>query len=151
MGITTLHFLLSRSYLVAVIETPSPHGSEMTEEHSPGPSGGFPGNPEAPTDGTLGGYLRLHHRPPAFLGSDGSPYTVSVEVERTADLRAPFSGYLVFPRWAETGVGILGHVETPFLRHGTTREQVEESLGALTLEDVNDLLEEAIRHQNRET
>lgn len=123
----------------------------MTEEAPPGPPGGFPEAAKHPADGTLGGYLSLHHRPPAFLGSDGSPYTVSVEVERTADLLAPFSGYLVFPRWAETGVGILGHVETPLLFHGTSRAQVEASLGALTLEDVHDLLEEAIRHQNQET
>ena len=40
-------------------------------------------------DTTLGGYLAVHGRPPAFEGPDGHPYTVSVEVERTADLRAP--------------------------------------------------------------
>ena len=64
------------------------------------------------SDGTLGGYLAVHSRPPAYEGTDGHPYTVSIELEHTGNLRAPYSGYLVFPRWAETGVGIVGHVET---------------------------------------
>jgi hypothetical protein len=123
----------------------------MREKLQPGPPSGTPEDAESPADGTLGGYLSLHHRPPAFLGSDGLPYTVSVEVEKTADLLAPFSGYLVFPRWAETGVGILGHVETPVLLHGTSKAEVEADLGALTLEDVRDLLEEAIQLRNRGT
>jgi len=66
-------------------------------------------------DSTLGGYFRVHDRPPAFDGPDGHPYSVSIEVEKTANLRTPFAGYLVFPRWAQTGVGIVGHVETPTL------------------------------------
>ncbi|MGW8268722.1 MAG: hypothetical protein ACWGSQ_20320, partial [Longimicrobiales bacterium] len=56
-------------------------------------------------DATLQGYLRAHHRPPAFEGLDGHPYTVSMEVEKTPNLAAPYSGYLVFPRWADTGAG----------------------------------------------
>ncbi len=125
----------------------------MTGELPPGPPGGVAEDAQSPTDGTLGGYLRIHNRPPVFLGSDGLPYSVSVEVEKTANLLEPFSvsGYLVFLRWAETGVGILGHVETPVLSHGTSRAQVEAELGALTLEDVQGLLEEAIRHRNQET
>ena len=63
-------------------------------------------------DTTLGGYFHVHNRPPAYEGSDGHPYTVSLEVEKTGNLRTPYAGYLVFPRWAETGVGIVGHVET---------------------------------------
>ncbi len=123
----------------------------MTGELPPGPPGGVAEDAQSPTDGTLGGYLRIHNRPPVFLGSDGLPYSVSPEVEETADLLEPFSGYLVFPRWAETGVGILGHVETPVLFRGTSRGHVEAGLGALTLENVHDLLEEAIRHGNQET
>ena len=67
----------------------------------------------ADDDVTLGGYMRVHNRPPAFDGPDGHPYTVSLETEKTGDLRAPVAGFLVFPRWAENGVGIIGHVETP--------------------------------------
>jgi hypothetical protein len=97
-----------------------------------------------PPDATLGGYLRLHDRPPAFEGPDGYPYTVSMEVEKTPNLRAPFAGYLVFPRWAETGLGVVGHVETPILLERPTRQEVEADLGALTLTEVRVFLDEAI-------
>jgi len=100
-------------------------------------------------DLTLGGYLRHHHRPPAFQGSDGYPYTVSPEVEKTPNLLAPFSGYLVFPRWAESGAGIVGHLETPILLEERSREDAEASLGSMTLVEVRDLLEEAIQRRDR--
>lgn len=95
-------------------------------------------------DATLGGYLDKHDRPPAFEGSDGHPYTVSLEVERTGDLREPYAGYLVFPRWAETGVGIVGHRETPTLSGGASEEDALGGLRALTLHQVQDVLERAI-------
>jgi len=98
----------------------------------------------AQDDTTLGGYFRVHDRPPAYEGSDGHPYTVSVETEKTANLAAPYAGYLVFPRWAQTGVGIVGHVESATLVEGATAGEVTERLGELTLYDVQDLLEEAI-------
>lgn len=99
---------------------------------------------EDDSDETLGGYLSVHKRPPAFEGSDGHPYTVSLEVEQTADLRTPFAGYLVFPRWAQTGVGIVGHVETSTLCRERSSDAVTEKLGALTLLEVQNLLEEAL-------
>ena len=98
-----------------------------------------------PEDATLGGYLRLHQRPPAFEGIDGQPYSVSIEVEKTPNLVRPFVGYLVFPRWAETGVGIVGHAETPILSEGTSREEVTDHLGEIPLLRVKQLLDEAIR------
>lgn len=101
----------------------------------------------AQDDTTLGGYFRVHDRPPAYEGSDGHPYTVSVETEKTGDLQAPYSGYLVFPRWARTGVGIVGHVETRTLVTGKTGDEVKERLGDLTLYDVQDLLEGAIQRR----
>jgi len=116
---------------------------------SPGPNP-TSRDPEAGVDATLGGYVSLHHRPPAFQGSDRHPYTVSLEVEKTANLLAPYSGYLVFPRWAENGVGILGHLETPILLEESSREGAEESLGSLTLLQVQRLLEEAIQRHHRE-
>lgn len=104
-----------------------------------------PGDVHGVEDATLAGYLRVHERPPAFEGSDGHPYTVSIEVERTADLRAPYRGYLVFPRWAQTGVGIVGHLETGLLWSGTTHAEVEEAAGQSSLERVQELLEDLIR------
>lgn len=95
-------------------------------------------------DHTLGGYFAVHNRPPGFEAVDGQPYTVSIETERTGDLRTPVAGYLVFPRWAATGLGIVGHVETPVLWRGTSRAAVAEEAGALTLHEVQRLLNEAI-------
>lgn len=95
-------------------------------------------------DATLGGYLRVHERPPAFQGPDGHPYTVSIEVEKTPDLARPFVGYLVFPRWARTGLGIVGHVETPLLWKGTSREEVESRAGATPLLRVKELLDQVV-------
>jgi hypothetical protein len=75
---------------------------------------------------------------------------VSVEIEKTANLRTPFAGYLVFPRWAQTGVGIVGHVETPTLAEGATSEEVTEAIGRRTLAEVQRLLEEAIERRGRD-
>jgi hypothetical protein len=105
----------------------------------------------AQDDTTLGGYFRVHDRPPAYEGSDGHPYTVSVESERTGNLTAPYAGYLVFPRWAQNGVGVVGHVETPTLVQSGSTEDVTASLGELTLHEVQDLLERAIKEQTELT
>ena len=112
-----------------------------------GPSGDSPEGPGAPDDRdqTLGGYHEVHDRPPAFSGLDGQPYTVSVEVESVENLAAPYVAYLVFPRWAETGLGIVGHLETPVLWDGTSREEVESRVRALALTEVKRLLDEAIQ------
>lgn len=100
--------------------------------------------PVASADETLAGYFETHDRPPAFEGPDGHPYTVSREVERTGDLRAPYNAYLVFPRWAATGVGIVGHVETPTLAECRSPAEATEHLGSLTLMDVKELLDAAV-------
>ena len=85
----------------------------------------------ADPDATLGGYFREHSRPPAFEGTDGEPYTVSPEAEKTPSLEAPYQGYLVFPRWAATGLGVVGHLETPTLLTGRSRDAVIERLGEI--------------------
>ena len=95
-------------------------------------------------DSTLGGYFAVHDRPPAYTGPDGHPYTVSPETEKTSNLRTPYAGYLVFPRWAQTGVGIVGHVESPTLVECASHEEAMRRLGELSLFDVQRLLGEAI-------
>lgn len=95
-------------------------------------------------DSTLAGYFDVHSRPPAYDGPDGHPYTVSLEIEKTSNLRAPYAGYLVFPRWATTGVGIVGHVETPTLCECASETEAKEQLGALSLLEVQQLLGEAL-------
>lgn len=102
---------------------------------------------EAADDATLGGYFDVHNRPPAFEGADGLPYTVSIEVEKTGDLLKPFAGYLVFPRWAETGLGIIGHVETGVLWEGRGSDEVRENAHALGLLEVQQLLNESIQRK----
>ena len=106
--------------------------------------------PRPADDATLGGYFEMHDRPPAFEGTDGHPYTVSMEVERTSDLRVPYSGYLVFPRWAESGVGVIGHVETATVGQGATEDEARGLLERLTLFEVQDLLEGAIAAERSE-
>lgn len=101
--------------------------------------------PEDVADATLGGYFRVHDRPPAFEGPDGHPYTVSIEVEKVPDLRNPYEGYLVFPRWAQNGLGIVGHVETPTLWRGRSREEVQWAAGESSLPDVQSHLNAAIQ------
>ena len=112
--------------------TPSGDGSEDSDSL------------DAP-DTTLGGYQEVHERPPAFSGSDGQPYTASVEIESVENLAAPYVAYLVFPRWAETGLGIVGHVETPVLCEGRSRDEVQDRVHALPLTEVKRLLDEAIQ------
>ena len=96
-------------------------------------------------DTTLAGYFRAHDRPPAFEGADGHPYTVSIEVEKVPDLRAPYEAFLVFPRWAQNGLGIIGHVETPTLWRGRSRDEVRWQAGQATLHEVQSHLHTAIR------
>ncbi len=120
------------------------------EESPNGPQTGADGEASEAdaADGTLGGYLQVHDRPPAFEGSDGQPYTVSIEVESVSNLLAPYIVYLVFPRWAETGLGIVGHVETPVLWEGKGRDEVLSRAEELPLVEVKRLLDEAISHTN---
>jgi hypothetical protein len=106
-------------------------------------------SPDAP-DRTLGGYLEVHKRPPGFTASDGQPYTASVEIESVENLATPYVGFLVFPRWAETGLGIVGHVETPVLWEGRSRGEVQDRIQALPLTEVKRLLDEAVQRKYEE-
>jgi hypothetical protein len=105
---------------------------------------------EEALDQTLGGYLEVHTRPPAFSGSDDQPYTVSVEIESVENLAAPYVAFLVFPRWAETGLGIVGHLETPVLWDGKSRDEVQERAHSLSLAEVKRLLDEAVLRKHEE-
>ena len=98
----------------------------------------------APPDTSLGGYISTHDRPPAFEGPDGHPYTVSIEVEKTPDLAAPYLGYLVFPRWAGTGLGIVGHVETATLVRCRSSDEARARLLETPLHEVQALLDRAV-------
>lgn len=120
---------------------------DQTGNGGPPPGSGPAGTRTTEDDTTLGAYLRVHERPPTFLGSDGHPYSVSVETERVPDLRHPWEGFLVFPRWATNGLGITGHLETPTLWTGRSEEEVRDSAGATSLVEVQDHLEAALRRR----
>jgi hypothetical protein len=100
-------------------------------------------------DLTLGGYLQLHDRPPAFAGSDGQPYTVDVEIEATNQAGRPFAAFLVFVRWAATGAGIMEHVESADVAFGTTEAEARTAALELTLYEVKAELDAAIERKRK--
>jgi len=119
-------------------------GASPVSRDGDGAHDDVPADVHGSEDATLGGYLRVHERPPAFEGADGHPYTVSIEAERTPDLRAPWEGYLVFLRWADTGVGVVGHAESPTLWRERTEDEVRREAGRSSLAQVKQWLDEAI-------
>lgn len=104
-----------------------------------------PVTPEGVTDETLGGYQVVHGRAAAFTGCDGEPYTAAVETDESRDPAAPWSAYLVFVRWAQTGTAIMGHLETDDLVAAATEAEARAALDALPLTRVRQVLDETIR------
>jgi hypothetical protein len=99
------------------------------------------------TDGvdesTLGGYVAVHARPPAFEGTDGIPYSVDVGIDDTGDAEAPVGAYLLFVRWDGQTVG--GHLETDFLARGASEALVREAIARMPLLTVKATLDGMIR------
>lgn len=93
---------------------------------------------------TLGGYMALHDRAPAFTGLDNRAYSVALWVEDDADDRGRHAGALLFVRWSPDGANPDGHYETEWLVHGTTVDEARERLGAFSLYDVKAMLDELI-------
>lgn len=113
-------------------------------------------------DVSLGGYIEEHDRVPAFEGSDGQPYTVDVDVEPTAEADAvagtgsapgagpagpSFAAFLVFIRWAETGAGIMDHVESGDVAWGGTEEEARQAAMDLSLYEIKAELDAAIERR----
>lgn len=99
-----------------------------------------------PTDPeiTLGGYLARHERAPAFGGSDGHAYSVAIWVDEQPDERGRYGASLLFVRWSEAGDRTVGHLESPPLGFGRSREEASARVEALSLFDVKAALESAI-------
>ncbi len=95
-------------------------------------------------DDTLGGYLEAHARPPAFSGSDGRSYSVAIYVEDVPEVSGDYGGALLYVRWSVEGDRPEGHLETDFLRFGSTPGAAEAMLRSLTLQDVKEHLERLI-------
>jgi hypothetical protein len=94
-------------------------------------------------ESTLGGYIAVHQRPPAFAGVDGAPYSVDVGVDETGDPAAPIGAYLFFVRWDAQAVA--GHLETEFLVRGASEEAVREVMARMPLLTVKATLDGVIR------
>ena len=95
-------------------------------------------------DATLGGYVQVHLRPPAFGGSDGEAYTVSTLVDDDPDPTGRFGAALLFIRWATSGEKPVGHLETEYLAFGPTPDDAVAPLLSLTLAQVKSHLDRCI-------
>jgi hypothetical protein len=106
----------------------------------------------SPPDRSLGGYMREHDRPSAFEGADGQPYTVDVDVEAVegGPPGRAYAAFLIFVRWAETGAGILEHVESHDIAYGPTPEAAREAALELSLYEVKAELDRAIERRREE-
>jgi hypothetical protein len=98
-------------------------------------------------DATLGGYLELHQRPPAFQGSDGQAYSAAIYVDDTPRPDGRFSAALLFVRWGSAGDHPVGHVETEDLALAPTRGEAEAAVRALSLWAVKQHLEAALERR----
>src|SRR5262245_50765734 len=110
---------------------------------------GETGRSDVAADLTLGGYMVLHERPPAFEAADGQPYTVDVETEATNDPERPFVAFFVFIRWAATGAGIMEHVESDDVAHGASEEEARTAALELTLYEVKAELDAAVERKRK--
>jgi hypothetical protein len=96
----------------------------------------LPPDPSRGDERTLGGYMAVHARPAAFEGSDGASYSVAIETDRTGEPDAPWGAYLLFVCWSRGQPRVTGHLETPYLAHGSTPDEARDAVGAMSLEEV---------------
>jgi hypothetical protein len=95
-------------------------------------------------DATLGGYERVHQRPPAFGGSDGQAYTVATLVDDDPDAQGRYGAALMFVRWSSGGERAVGHLETDYLAFGPSPDAAVAPLLALPLAAVKAHLDRCI-------
>jgi hypothetical protein len=89
--------------------------------------------------------MAVHDRPAAFGGADGFSYSVEILADDTGESERPFGAYLLFVRWARVGAtSPAGHVESEFVAYGATPEEAVRAAGALSLNDVRQVLDTLI-------
>ena len=98
-------------------------------------------------DSTLGGYLEVHSRPPAFEGSDGRAYTVDILVDEEPESDGSYGAALLFVRWARDGAKPDGHVETDCLIRAGSADKVRAALKGVTLQQVKQHLDRMLEAQ----
>lgn len=98
-------------------------------------------------ESTLGGYVAVHARPPAFEGVDGVPYSVDIAVDETGDPAAPVGAFLLFVRWGAgaDGPAVRGHLESGFLATGADEPAVRAMVERMPLLTVKATLDGLIR------
>ncbi|MFC1640175.1 hypothetical protein ACFL3B_05370 [Gemmatimonadota bacterium] len=95
-------------------------------------------------DETLGGYVEAFCCPPAFRGADGNSYTAEIIVDEEPDESQQFGAAVLFIRWSLDGDQPDGHLETAYVAHGETRDQVKAAVEKLTLHELKEHLDRLI-------
>jgi hypothetical protein len=95
-------------------------------------------------DSTLGGYLDIHRRPPAFEGSDGRMYSAEIYVDDQPCEDGTYGAAVLFVRWSPDGVRPDGHLETEYLAHRQTPYDARNALRRLTLYQVKSELDRIV-------
>ena len=98
-------------------------------------------------ESTIGGYMAVHARPAAFVGSDGAAYSVEIESDETDDPAAPWGAFLLFVKWSSGEPRVSGHLESDFLARGESEAEVRGLVGGLPLARVREILEMLIRER----
>ncbi len=102
-------------------------------------------------DATLGGYLAVHDRPPAFEGTDGEAYSVAEYVDDDPDETGRFGAALLFVRWSTAGDQPVGHLETEYLAFGANPADAVTSIRALSLHEIKAHLDRLIASRKEQS
>lgn len=105
----------------------------------------LPPDTSAGDESTLGGYMAVHARPPAFEGIDGASYSVDILTDTTDEPAAPWGAYLLFVQWGYGEPEVRGHLESPFLVRAATETLAREGIGRMSLRVVKATLDGLIR------
>ena len=97
---------------------------------------------------TVGGYAAVHARPAAFEAKDGTSYSAEVMTDETGDPSRPWAGYMLFVRWRQGDPVASGHVETGYLRYGSTEDEARALVGAMQLNEALTELNSAIARES---
>ena len=102
-------------------------------------------------DSTLGGYLDMHSRPPAFEGADGKAYSAAIFVDEQPDESGRFGAAVLFVLWSESGDRPVGHLESPYLAYGDTPQEADAEVRRLSLHELKRQLDRAITERKGRT
>jgi hypothetical protein len=94
-------------------------------------------------DSTLGGYVDVHGRPPAFEGTDGKAYSAGIYSDDDPGPDGRFGAALLFIEWSERQEPV-GHLETEFLIYDTDAVAAEAAVGRMSLDAVKSALDRLI-------